>query len=409
MRLMPQVDWSTCRERYEPDARRDPLAGPSTATAAILPGVTVRTLGVEEEFLLVDPGSGRPIAVSGAVLAASDATKDDGSADGSEEGAGLTGELHREQLETGTRPCRTLDDLRAELGAARAVAAGAAHEAGAALAPLGTSPIPVEPTLSPSRRYAEMARRFGLTVSEELTCGCHVHVGIDSAEEGVAALDRIRPWLAPLLALSANSPFWQGADSGYASYRSQVWSRWPSAGPYSPFGSAAGYRAFVDTALGTDTVLDQGMLYLDARLSRDHPTLEVRVPDVCREPDDAVLLGALVRGLVHTAAGQWRAGVEPDPVRTEVLRLAAWRAGRSGLLGDLVHPASWRPAPAAEVLAALVDHVAPALEEAGDLAAVRNLLTAALSRGTGAERQRAVLASTGGDLAAVAKDAAHPA
>lgn len=360
----------------------------------------MRTVGVEEEFLLVDPGTGTPRAVGGAVIAAWDDDVD-------RDGAGLTGELHREQLETGTRPCRTLDELGAQLRSTRAAATAAAGELGAAVAPLGTSPLPVEPTLSRSSRYARMARRFGITVDDQLTCGCHVHVAVASAEEGVAALDRIRPWLAPLVALSANSPFWQGADSGHASFRSQVWSRWPSAGAYGPFGSAAGYRAFVDGVLATDTVLDEGMLYLDARLSRDHPTLEVRVADVCRDPDDAVLVAALVRGLVETAVREWRAGVEPDGVRTEVLRLAAWRAGRSGVGGDLVLPGPWRPAPAAEVLGALVAHVADALDETGDRTAVDALLAAVLARGTGADRQRAVWERTG-SLAAVATDALLP-
>jgi carboxylate-amine ligase len=355
-------------------------------------------MGVEEEFLLVDPESGRPVAVGGAVLAGTPGPTED------EDGAGLTGELQREQLETGTRPCTELDELATELRTVRAQAVSAAAVAGAALAPLATSPVPVEPTLTPARRYQRMAHRFGLTVAEQLTCGCHVHVEIDSAEQGVAVLDRIRPWLAPLIALSANSPFWRGTDSGYASYRSQVWSRWPSAGCYELFGTVAGYRAFVDTALATDTVLDEGMLYLDARLSRTHPTVEIRVADVCREPEDAILVAALVRGLVETAVAEWRSGVGPDPVRTEILRLAAWRAGRSGVCGSLLSPGTWRPEPAETVLATLLEHVAPALDACGDLGAVRALLAGVLQRGSGAQRQRAVFEREG-SLAAVVRDA----
>ena len=371
------------------------MSGTDQRGSAPVPGtppiVTVRTLGVEEEFLLVDPGTGRPRAVGQAVLAASGT-------------GGLTGELQQEQVETATVPCRTLDELSAQIRSARSTAAAAAVDVGVALVPLATSPLPAEPTIMPSLRYAEMARRFGLTVAEQLICGCHVHVAVDSADEGVAVLDRIRPWLAPLLALSANSPFWNGGDSGYRSYRTQVWQRWPSSGPYMPFGSAAGYRAFVDTALGTDTLIDEGMIYLDARLSRHHPTVEVRVADVCREPDDAVLVAGLVRALVQTAADTAARGAAPDPVRAEVLRVVAWRASRSGLEGDLLDPRTWHPAPASDVLDALVAHVTPALEEAGDFATVRTLLDAVRARGTGARRQREVLARTG-DLAAVVRDA----
>ena len=336
-----------------------------------------RTVGVEEEFLLVDPDSGTPRAVSHLALVRN-----------GEEPA-LTGELQREQLETATRPCATLDELGNELRRARADAARAASSAGSALAALGTSPVEVEPTLSASDRYQRMGRRFGLTVAEVLTCGCHVHVAIDADDEGVGALDRIRPWLAPLLALTANSTFWQGHDSGYASYRSLVQSRWPSAGPCAPFGSPEVYHGTVAAMVDSDTVLDRGMVYFDARLSTPHPTLEVRVADVCLDVDDAVLLAALARALVETAVREWRADVPPDPSRLELLRLAAWRAGRSAVDGVLLDPTSWRPAPAADVLGRLVAHVTPALEDAGDLSSVRELLADVLARGTGARAQRA--------------------
>jgi hypothetical protein len=104
-----------------------------------------------------------------------------------------------------------------------------------------------------------------------------------------------------------------------------------------------GYRAFVDAALGTDTIVDEGMLYLDARLSNTHPTVEVRVADVCRDPDDAVLVAALVRGMVETAIAEWEAGAPPQAVRTEVLRLATWRAARDGVRGALTRPPHLAP------------------------------------------------------------------
>jgi glutamate---cysteine ligase / carboxylate-amine ligase len=350
-----------------------------------------RTVGVEEEFLLVDPACGRAVAVGGAVLTV-------------DEHSELTGELQREQVETGTRPCRALSELGRELRRSREQARSAARAVGAELAPLATSPLPTHPTVSPGSRYRRMVERFGPTASEQLTCGCHVHVGITSEAEGVAALDRIRGWLAPLLALSTNSPFWNGADSGYASFRSQVWGRWPSAGPTELVGDPAGYRELVATMLGTQTVLDEGMLYFDARLSRHHPTIEIRVADVCREPDDAVLIAALTRALVETAVRDWQAGRPADPTRTEVLRLAAWQAARTGLDGMLLDPTTWRPAPAAEVVHRLVEHVTPALLDAGDLEPVRELLTAVLGRNSGAARQRAVLERTG-ELRAVVADA----
>ncbi len=143
----------------------------------------------------------------------------------------LEGELQQQQLETNSRPCQSLEELHRELRRCRATAAMAAGRAGAQVAALGTYPLPVEPKPLRTSRYERMAELFGLTAHEQLTCGCHVHVGISDPEEGVAVLDRAGPWLAALLALSANSPFWQGRDSEYASFRHQVWGRWPSSGP----------------------------------------------------------------------------------------------------------------------------------------------------------------------------------
>ncbi|AEA22913.1 Carboxylate-amine ligase ybdK [Pseudonocardia dioxanivorans CB1190] len=365
---------------------------PGAAPATLLP-VTVRTVGVEEEFLLLDPDSGRPSAVGGVVLRRAD-----------DDGPELTAELHAEQLETGTDPARTLDELDRGLRAARAAAASAAATAGTVPAAIATSPLPAEPTLSDGPRYCRMAERFGITVAESLTCGCHVHVAVSSDEEAVAALDRVRPWLAPLLALTANSPLWQGEDSGYSAYRQQVWSRWPSAGPTPAFGSVATYRETVETMVRSGTVLDEGMVYFDVRPSAQHPTLEIRVADVCRDPADAVLLAALARALVETAVRSWRAGEPAPQARVEVLRLASWRAARSGLDGSLLDPRTWRPAPAPDVLDLLLRHVGDALDEAGDTATVKSLLADVQSRGTGAVAQRAVLAR-GGDLRDVALSA----
>src|SRR3954447_11254216 len=205
-------------------------------------------------------------------------------------------------------------------------------------------------------------------------------------------------------ALTANSPFWQGEDTGYASFRSQAWHRWPSAGPNELFADAAEYHQLIDQVLATGTVLDTGMVYFDARLSTTWPTVEVRTADVALRVEDAVTLAGIVRGLVETAARNARAGNPPPDVPAPVLRVATWRAGRSGLTGDLVHPLTGRPAPAADVLGALLDHVRPALADAGDEERVTEGLSALLRRGTDADLQRRVHEETG-DLAAVVRAA----
>ncbi|UYQ66036.1 glutamate--cysteine ligase [Streptomyces peucetius] len=348
----------------------------------------VRTVGVEEELLLVDPDSGEPRALSAAVLASA----------GREGGVGqevFEAELQREQLEFATLPQASMSDLADEIVRWRAEAARHAARLGGAVAALATSPLPVSPSLAAGERYGWMAEEFGLTTQEQLTCGCHVHVSVGSDEEGVAVLDRIRPWLSVLVAISANSPFWQGRDSGYASYRSRVWGRWPSAGPVELFGSADRYHEQVSAMVGTGALRDRGMIYFDARLSATYPTVEVRVADVCLDPATTVLIATLVRGLVETAAREWRAGLPPVPHGVGLLRLASWRAGRSGMEEQLIHPLTMRPRPAADVVGALVGHVRDALEDAGDVPLVEEAVAALPETGNGARFQRDVVKRTG--------------
>ncbi|MET9736109.1 glutamate--cysteine ligase [Streptomyces sp. NPDC006458] len=346
----------------------------------------MRTVGVEEELLLVDPESGEPRSMSAAVLARA--------------GRGDTGEqvfekeLHDQMVEFATQPQEDMDALRAEIVRCRTEAARHAGELGCAVAALATSPLPVSPSVGMSRRYRWMAEQYDIT-SRQLVCGCHVHVCVDSDEEGVAVADRIRPWLAVLSALSANSPFWQGRDSGYSSYRSRVWQQWPSAGPTEVFGSAEAYHRRVEDMVATGALLDAGMVYFDARLSVRYPTLEIRVADVCLRADTAVLVATLARGLVETAAREWRQGLPAPAHSVSLLRLASWRAARWALDGDLLHPVTLRPAPAADVVGALLDHVSEALDAAGDLERVRAGAALLLREGNGARTQRALYKRTG--------------
>jgi carboxylate-amine ligase len=342
----------------------------------------MRRVGVEEEFLIVDNASGHAVPL-GELL------------DRLSEDDGLSREMKQEQIETCTPPRTSLEDLGRDITARRMSADATARTAGAHSVALATSPLPVQSTATPGLRYQRMIQRFGLTAIEQLTCGCHVHVEVESDEEGVAVLDRIRIWLPVLMALTANSPFWNAMDSGYASYRSQAWNRWPTAGPCEVFGSAESYHNQVQEILGAGVLLDKGQIYFDARLSHHHPTVEVRVADVCLFADDAVLLAALVRGLVETAARQWRDGVPPVAFSAMKLRLASWQAGRFAFDGDLLDPLTGRPRRAFDVAMALLDHIQPVLKEQGEFDIVESLLFRVLTRGNGAARQRATFARSG--------------
>lgn len=346
----------------------------------------MRTFGVEEELLLVDEETGDVAPRVGEVLRQGRLP---------DSGIQLVSELQMEQLEVISPVHTRLEELAADIAAGRSLADSQAKRVGVRAAALATPVLPFAPHLSAVPRVDAMRERFGQVTREQLTGACHVHVGVESDEEGVAVLDRIRIWLPALSALSANSPFWQGHDTGYDSYRIQSLARWPMTGPAEIYGCADAYRQHLRAMLDTQVPLDEAMLYLDARLSRNYPTVEIRVADVCLHPGDTVLIAGLCRALVETAARQWRAGVPPVPVPAAVLRLAGWRASRSGIAGELLDPESGVPRPAGQILEALIDHLSPALADSGDDQQVKALLKQLVSRGTGAQYQRRHLQQSG--------------
>jgi carboxylate-amine ligase len=208
-------------------------------------------------------------------------------------------------------------------------------------------------------------------------------------------LDRVRPWLATVVALAANSPFWAGEDSGYASYRTEVWCRWPLTGMPDRLGSRAEYDDLVAALQEVDALPDATFLYWDVRPSARYETLEFRAADACLAVDDAVMVAGLWRALARTAAGEAGAG-EPAPrLRRELLDAARWRAARYGVEGTLVDLGEGRTAPARQVVDRLLAHVRPALESAGDWDEVAGLVDRALAGGNGAVRQRAAFARRG--------------
>lgn len=313
-----------------------------------------------------------------------------------EPGTSVQHEFKLEQAEITSQPHRELDALAADLHARRAELVTAAAARGVLVAGLATSPAAALPTPTPDERYLRMQRRYGLIAADQLSCGTHVHVAVDSRAEGVAVIDGVRAWTAILLALSANSPFWTGVDTGYASYRTVAWGRWPTAGPTATFGGAAAYDRAVAEAVATGAAIDAGMIYFDVRLSARYPTVEFRIADVGQQVGDSVLLAGLCRAAVDTAAR----GAAFD-VPAQRLRAAAWRAARFGLSDQLVDVADATLRPAGELVERMLATFAPALEDNGDRTRVSDLIAGLWSRGTGADLQRADLAARGGPLGVV--------
>ncbi|HVU90941.1 MAG TPA: YbdK family carboxylate-amine ligase, partial [Jatrophihabitans sp.] len=240
----------------------------------------IRDLGIEEEFLLFRRDAPVLAGIGPRVVAAAERAADDD--------AQFEKELKVAQAELATGPGADLDAVAAELAERRRELVDAAAQRGARVVAAGTSPVGDRTRRTDDDRYAAMAETFGAVEERQLTCAMHVHVGVSSDDEGVRVVDAVGPWLPLLVALSANSPFHGGRDTGYASFRRVRWGQWPTAGPTAPFGTAEAYAATVRDLIATGAAHDAGMIYFDARLSAKYPTVELRVCDVATDLDIAI-------------------------------------------------------------------------------------------------------------------------
>ncbi|WP_186763027.1 carboxylate-amine ligase [Lentzea tibetensis] len=313
-------------------------------------------VSVAEEFLLVDPTSGRPSGRAGAVLARLRDT-------------GLTsfrGELATTQVTATTGPCTSLGDLRATMDAARHRVRDAARAVGVGVLSLGVPYWSSEhPLLGRGERFQQLLRTYAGAMADHEACVCQVHVAVPDRETGVAVLNHLRPWLPTLLALSANSPCHEGRDTGYASWRTVQRSRFPGSGVPPWFSSAADYDEHVERMAECGTLVDEAPFWL-ARLASHGPVVEIHAADAVPAVEDAVVQAALSRALVRTALTDLADGLEAPQVRDDVCAAALWSAARHGLGGAAVHIVREQQVTATKLLRELVEHVTGALEETGD-------------------------------------------
>jgi carboxylate-amine ligase len=348
------------------------------------------TLGIEEEYLLLDPATGFPVhrasEVQELLNAAGTVREDD-----------VQRELLSCQIETATPVCSTLTEAEESLLNFRRQLSAAARKAGVRATGAAAAPRIEEgyPELTDKQRYHQLKASAVGIVADQFVNGLHVHVEVPDKETGVQALNRIRPWLPVIVALSANSPFWMDRDSGFASWRVVHYRRWPVQGCPPIFADAADYERRIQRLVDTGVIIDRGVLTWMARLSDRYPTLEVRAGDAQLEAQDSVLLAGLIRGLVTTAVAESAAGrayTDPEP---ELLDAAMWQAARQGTADRLVDPVTGKLVPAREQVERMLEHIGTSLQDAGDTAWIDAGLASIWDRGTGAERQRRAMAQGG--------------
>ncbi|WP_414937873.1 carboxylate-amine ligase [Amycolatopsis sp. cmx-11-51] len=326
-------------------------------------------IGVEEEFLLVDPRTGVSCPRAEVVLARH------GVCCPLPEGAAVRREPRPTQILATTGVCDTADELYRQLIAGRRTLAEAAAGEDCAIIASGTP----------------------LLGETDEDCGCQVHVGVPDREVAVAVVNHLVPWLPTLLALSGNSPFHRGHDTGYDSWRTMERSRFPGSDLPPYFTDAADYDRQVGRLVDCGVLADENRTFWFARPSSRRTAVEVRVADTASTVDEAVLQALLTRALVRTALDDLDRGVPAEPLDPQIAAAAVWSAARYGLSGPAVDPVAGKQVPVADRNASLLARTAPALEDTGDLALVRTLLGRLENEGTGAARQRR--AAVDGDIA----------
>ncbi|MEV7013624.1 glutamate--cysteine ligase [Streptosporangium sp. NPDC051022] len=349
--------------------------------------------GVEEEFLVVDPVTRSAVPQAAAVVRRARERLD----------ARVCGEITKLQLETKTDPCRTLTDLHRQLVGARAVLDAAATAEGLRVMASGTPVLGrvIPPPITEGPRQDRGTATFRGLHDELSICAMHVHVELPERDRAVLVSNHLRPHLPVLIALAANSPYWAERDTGYASWRTLVWNRWPVAGPPPYFTSAAHYDEFVANLQEAGALVDSGTIFWDIRPSAHQPTLEIRAADVPITAEESALLAALVRALVVTSLAAVDRG-DPGPVvSADLMRVAYWRAARDGMGGHGIDVRTGQAVPAAELAERLLGEARPALEEHGDLDRVTGWLRRLIDDGDGATRQRRAAAGNGGLSGAV--------
>jgi glutamate---cysteine ligase / carboxylate-amine ligase len=322
------------------------------------------SLGVEEEVMLVDAGSLRQVPAVGELLAA---------ADGRELTGRLKTELFASVVELNTDVCATAQEAADAIASLRATASDAADRIGVALMAAGTHPVsrPEEQEIVDEPRYREMVEYTGMTARRQGVQGLHVHVGMPSGDAALHALEGALPWLPVVLALSANSPYLAGADTGFASNRGIVLAELPRSGAPPPFARWADWEEHVERRAALRFPADYTAYWWDIRPHPRFGTLEYRMPDQpTAQPLTAALI-ALLQALSVAALDRPRR--EPDAGDRSVYQQNRWAASRFGPRAELIDPALERLVPASELARELLELAVPAAERLGTAALLAGL------------------------------------
>jgi len=351
------------------------------------------TLGVEEEFQIVDPQTWELRSHVSELLASSAASLGDQ----------IKRELHQSIVEVGTKICNDVAELREEIFRIRHELAGSAERVGLAVAAAGTHPFSdwKEQVLSPGKRYESIVEELQQLARSLLIFGMHIHVAMPDKQATIDLMNAVRYFLPHLLALSTSSPFWLGRDTGLKSYRTTVFRRFPRTGVPDHFGSWSEYENYIKLLVDLHCIDDARKIWWDVRPHPMFGTLEFRVCDVPTKPQEAVMLAALVQAIVVKLYKLYMCNLGFRLYRRALIEENKWRAARWGVDGKLIDFGKGVEVPMRDLALELLDFVDDVVDELGSRREVEYVHTV-LREGTSADRQLDVFRRTE-DLKAVVR------
>lgn len=345
-----------------------------------------RRFGIEEEYLLLDETSGRPVDRAAELVRSASAL-----------GEKAEREFLSSQVESSTPVCRTAVEAEAALDAFRSAVSSAAVDHGLVLAGTGLPPVGGDTagTVTPRPRYLAIEAGVRDVGAHQFSTGLHVHVEVPSRDAGVDALARLPRWAPALLAMTANSPFWCGSPTGFASWRHIKGLAWPLGGYPPSFADGDDYTRTIETLVGSGVLIDSGMTTWVARLSENYPTLELRIADAQLEARDSVAFAVLVRALVDRCLSKAAEGVPAPRFAPGLVNGAIWMAARDGMSASVIDPLTAEPLPAFGMVETMICTVGPELERFGDLDRVERYVDRLRREGSPAQRQLERFAENG--------------
>lgn len=312
-------------------------------------------------------------------------------------------EMHGSMLEIGTGVCKNIQEARAEITKIRSIVAHLAKQNGLLIGAASTHPFGrwQDQEIYPDEHYQNVVRDMQMLARSLLIFGMHIHIGIENRETQIQIMNVIRYFLPHILAISTNSPFWMGMESGLKSYRSKVFERFPRTGLPDFFSSYGEYESYVDLLLRTGSIDNPKKIWWDVRPHPKFPTLEVRICDLPMRVDETIAIVALVQALAVKLFSLYEKNLTFRIYPRMLLMENKWRAVRYGLEGNLIDFGRQKELPARELIRELLAFVDDVVDDLGSRKEIE-FINEILENGSGADRQLRVWRETG-SMAEVAK------